>query len=458
MSVEELSNILSNFSLQESLTDSDSRIENNIDIDQESHLITNLTEQVTRLFEDNINSVTMSVRNTNVNPNVTNPAAAEVFKSEYLNCIPEFDGNPNELGRYLSVCESILTSFYDHARPDSFHNIYLLNSIISRLKGNARLVINIQDVTSWNELKIILTRNFADQRDETCLNRDLVLMKQLPNEKVQQFYDRVLNILNLLCSYVNCHETTDPAKQLKRELYQNLALKTFLSGLREPLGTTIRCMKPTSLAQAMQFVTQEDNALYFQTFSGKNSVKPPEIARNFSNENNVIGKHNWFPNANQRSHNPFPSQPIHLQPRHNIQQRFPTNIPAFRTPQQNRNVFRPNPQYRNFSNPTPMSGVSVQKRPNDHYSKPSTSHNPPIPSQFPQNNQKHYHNSRNHLVFEELNNTETNENFQTNEYQDYNDFNEEPYLLDNDVTDNLTYTNENLQENFQNVTLEEKTA
>lgn len=28
------------------------------------------------------------------------------FKPEYLKCVPEFDGNPNDLNRYLSTCQS----------------------------------------------------------------------------------------------------------------------------------------------------------------------------------------------------------------------------------------------------------------------------------------------------------------------------------------------------------------
>lgn len=54
-------------------------------------------------------------------------ANPEGFKSEYLNCVPVFDGNPNELERYIYICEFILATFYD---PESFLNVYFLNSFI----------------------------------------------------------------------------------------------------------------------------------------------------------------------------------------------------------------------------------------------------------------------------------------------------------------------------------------
>lgn len=283
---------------------------------------------------------------------------SEKFNADYIKCVPEFDGNPNELARYLSVSESLLTHFYNKENPGCFQNIYLLNSLISKLKGNARVVINVQTVNSWNDLKLILTRNFADQRDETCLNRDLVMLRQNGNENPQQFYDRCLHLLNLLCSYVDIHEHTEDAKNIKRDLYQNLTLKTFLSGLKEPLGTTIRCMKPSNLSQALQFVLHEENVQYFQKFSyksttmshsqGKQQIQPKcNFPQNsFSNSN----RPQYFPNQNR-----FQVQPVQQPMVNNQFNKFPFNTPTFRKPVNNTtNVFKPN-QNKQFTKSTPMS-------------------------------------------------------------------------------------------------------
>ena len=109
------------------------------------------------------------------------------FKPEYLNCIPQFDGNPNDLNRYLSVCQSIVDAFYQPNDPNNFQNIYLLNCIIGKLTGNAKLILGTQNVETWSELKTILSRHFADQRDEACLNRDLVMLRQQNSEKPNEF-------------------------------------------------------------------------------------------------------------------------------------------------------------------------------------------------------------------------------------------------------------------------------
>ena len=111
------------------------------------------------------------------------------FSPEYLECVPDFDGNPNDLNRYISICDALINEFYDQNNTASFQNVYLLNSLISKLSGNAKLVVNIQSVNTWQDVRNTLTRNFADKRDETCLNRDLVMLRQNLNEKPQQFYE-----------------------------------------------------------------------------------------------------------------------------------------------------------------------------------------------------------------------------------------------------------------------------
>lgn len=305
------------------------------------------------------NILISKVNNFNL-PNLTNFDMAQ-FKPEYLSCIPQFDGNPNDLNRYLAVCQSIIDTFYNVNQPNDFQNIYLLNSIISKLTGNAKVVLGTQNVTTWGELKSILSRHFADQRDEACLNRDLVMLRQQINEKPSQFYDRIMHILNLLCSYVDLHENSDTAKLLKRNLYNDLALKTFLSGLKEPLGTTIRCMRPKDLPEALQFVTEEYNINYFQNISKISHPKQP--TQQFRATQPMFQPRN-VPFSTFNSHTPhnhfsqnqsFPSQPIPIRPDYSrIPNRFPTNSQVFKNRPSNTNVFRPN-QGKPLPPPTPMS-------------------------------------------------------------------------------------------------------
>lgn len=62
------------------------------------------------------------------------------FKPEYLQCVPQFDGNPNDLNRYLTTCQSLIDNFYNVSNPLDFQNTFLLNSLIGKLSGTAKIV------------------------------------------------------------------------------------------------------------------------------------------------------------------------------------------------------------------------------------------------------------------------------------------------------------------------------
>lgn len=195
------------------------------------------------------------------------------FDVAYLKCVPQFNGDSNELHRFLRISDQIIETYYDRVNQNNFRNVYLLNSLLNKLEGNAKVVVNINKVDNWDELRNVLIRNFSDRRDEACLNRDLSNLKQKFNETANQFYDRCLHLLTIICSYVKIHEVNQNDIDLKRELYNKLTLKTFLAGLRDPLGTTVRTMKPVDLAEAISFVNEEENIKYMQQQGSQNYSK-----------------------------------------------------------------------------------------------------------------------------------------------------------------------------------------
>lgn len=427
-SIIDLSNRNKNTNQERSFSNSDN---NRFDID-----VSGLELTLNRLKEKR--ELIFNSLNSNSNSDTLQFETMSQFKPEYLNCVPQFDGNPSELNRYLATCKSLIDNFYDINNRNSFQNIYLLNCLIGKLSGNARLVVNVQNVSTWEDLKETLNRNFADRRDETCLNRDLVMLRQNSNESPQHFYDRVLEILNLLCSYVDAHETAAIAA-VKRDMYMKLALTTFLSGLREPLGNTIRCMRPKDLAEAIQFVTQENNLKYFQNHGSLNPnksqiLRPKQPVANFQSmppQSNQWAMPRFNRNFNSHtSHNqfntPFPSQPIPIRPNPNFRpQRLPTNSEVFGKPKQN--VFRPN-QPKPLPNPTPMS-VCTQN---------TFKQNIPGPS----GQQNQYYQQRPKFHVEELYNAELDESYEEYPYDPYYESN---YYFNPDTT-----AQTHLEPNFTN--------
>lgn len=371
--------------------------------------------------------------------NTVNMAVTPNFDTKNLCIVPEFDGNPNKLHRFVKASESLLLHYFDVNNPNNFQNTLLINGILNKLQGKAEEVVAIHGATnSWEEIKNSLILNFGDQRDENCLNQDLVNLRQRPGESPQKFHEKVLTLLNTICNYIDlkCEETE---RKAKREFFTKQALKTFLAGLRDPLGPMIRAMRPNSLAQALQFIIEEDNIKHYQSPNNFQNLRKPN-PQNFSThqqfyrsqnrpiltQQQYIHPQNSQTNSQNNSnfkYQQFPSVPINLQRNPNfVPQRFPTNSQVFKRSQ----------NYQQ-NKPTPMSissSLNSKQRTQRNFQNTSfqnTSQKPDFISEelF---NTEHYDNGQENIEFDEnieIDNPEEDfpnydfpENFQTDAFSE----------------------------------------
>lgn len=285
-----------------------------------------------------------------------------------MQIIPNYDGNPNQLHRFITTCELILTKYYDVTNPDCFNNSMLLHQILNKIQGKAEEIVNINGVNSWEQLKSVLLKNFGDQRDENCLNRDLVNMKQ-ENESPQDYYNRCMHILNTIINYINLHENVEAVKQCKRNFFQAQTLKTFLAGLKEPLGTTLRAMRPHDMPTALNYIKEEQNIKYFQKANNTQNInKQSEVVMPSCNNKQLP----YFPRFPQ----PYKPMPIYpnrqFLPPHfrnisrpsNPNNYFPKFNQSWNRPQyNNKPAFNNGNSYKQFNSqpkPEPMSGISYR--------------------------------------------------------------------------------------------------
>lgn len=291
--------------------------------------------------------------------------SAQKFDLKNLNIISPFDGNPCELYNFLKVSQTFLTIYFNEEDPGCVQNLLLFEGIKSRLEGRAREVISIYGANTWDEIKSVLTQNFGDQRDENSLNRDLVNLRQT-NETPQQFYEKIMSILNIICNYIEIHNVDNNIKISKKNFFTQQALVTFLAGLKEPLGSTIRAMRPKCLATAMQFIVEENNIRYLQKthISNNQSVNQSAIKKhifqhkpqqNYFQTNNTprFAQPNFQSQFNNFQSPKFPTGPINVHARTNHpQQKFFTNQQTFKKSQ---NVWKPGQNNQQQTKSTPMS-------------------------------------------------------------------------------------------------------
>lgn len=334
----------------------------------------NIDEESSNLLDNDISLVTPS------NSLVTmaqDPDA--IYKA--LRHLPEFDGNPNVLTRFVKLCDEIVTRFVSSTPGSELNNLCILNGILNKITGPAASRINANGIPdNWTGIRNALVNNFSDQRDETALYNDLSLASQ-GNSTPQEFYDHCQTLFSTIMTYVTLHETLPTTIEAKRELYKKLTKQAFVRGLKEPLGSRIRCMRPASVDEALQFVQDELNVIYMQqkyTFSSeKKSHQPTQIPRlppvvasamPAMPSLPVARSYNFQPSNNWQQTMPPQQQPwkpnLHtnnFQPRMSnmptrTQQIFRA-MPSGYNPQNNSFRFIPRNQTPN-QGPRPMSGVS----------------------------------------------------------------------------------------------------
>lgn len=206
-----------------------------------------------------------SNRDLNVNlpeTNMSSDLIDQIYKA--LRLLPEFDGNPNILTRFIHLCDQLVAQFVRNGPEYNLSNLSLINGILNKVTGSAARTINSNGIPeTWTGIRSALINNFADHRDESSLYNDLSLLTQ-GSGTPQEFYEKCQNLFSIIMTYISLHESVSSTIEAKRSLYKKLTLQAYLRGLRDPLGARIRCMRPESIEIALEFVHEEMNTMYMQ--------------------------------------------------------------------------------------------------------------------------------------------------------------------------------------------------
>lgn len=319
------------------------------------------------------------LRPARLNINMAQPVAGYPvgFHTSLLNEIPQYFGNPSELSEYIRAVEDIVFQFRQPNDPGAYINRLLLSSARNRLKGAALEVVTGQIYNSWEELKETLINNFGDQRSELNIRIDLSRMRQSPKESPIDFYNKIRSLLAILNSKISLGPEQQIIKEYKILDSKSLALKTYLGGLLEPLGSFLRSRAPQNLETALTFVKDELDTRYFQNI---NRVQPqqridtinqpiqnkfPQQRPNFTPNFQSYQQRPGLQPNHQAMYNQRPQFRPNFTPNYqvnpNIQpQRFPGIRPNFGRP--NQNVFAPKPNFQPQNRPEPMQASTIKKR------------------------------------------------------------------------------------------------
>lgn len=299
--------------------------------------------------------------------------AVPVLQKDFLNIIPDFRGDVEQLPRFISVGDKLVGRFYNAQDPADFQNEYLLCSLMAKIKDDAQIQISNCVINSWQDLKTALLATYADKRDIFTLTIELTQLSQKSSESSFDFYNRIMQNLNLQSAYIATKVQAD-SRATMQSFARDLGLRVLLRGLREPVGPLMRTRDPKNLSDALNILT---NDFQIDSLTGRNHTLPntqkrPDMKFTYKQQN-FSNKFNQQPStshaSNQNTGNTFQRQGNQQNP--NWNRNFQTknnfnnnsNSTNWRQPQtssgnQRQNVW--NKTETNLPKPTAMSAQTLR--------------------------------------------------------------------------------------------------
>lgn len=188
-----------------------------------------------------------------------------------LKMIPEFNGDRNQLHRFITCCDIVGASVTSQVQTAQF-----LNVIKCKLTGTAYNVIKYRDFLDWASLKLELQNQYLERRTIAQLQRELLGNRQQPNEDIRTFANRLERLtadLNDACIASEGEEATHVIQNLNNKS----CLKAFQEGLLEPVKIIIKASRFTTFNEAVESAVEEERIInqnkLFSKFQTKNDKK-----------------------------------------------------------------------------------------------------------------------------------------------------------------------------------------
>lgn len=164
------------------------------------------------------------------------------FEYAHIQLLPEFDGSSScSLDYFIARCDSFLTNFNRIATAPHavLINEFLFNVVKSKLKGEARCILDVEANSSYPKLKEKLVRKYGDVKNEQILLKEISNCFQKYDEPYAHYHER---LDSLTSRYKNLCKInySDQILELKLNEIEALSLNTFKAGILEPYRSYLR--------------------------------------------------------------------------------------------------------------------------------------------------------------------------------------------------------------------------
>lgn len=171
--------------------------------------------------------------------------------------IKPFNGSRSELNTFLQNGNSA----FQLAQPNQKPHLFLY--IVSQLSSDVVNEIELEDVSSWTQLKEKLKTYYGKIMDLTQLHEELETIRQGSNESVTDFYKRLEKLKNAcITAEDNQCEDSNEFSGLKKAILRT-ALRRFILHTKPEISQMLRARDITNLNEAFSMAIQEEKILNY---------------------------------------------------------------------------------------------------------------------------------------------------------------------------------------------------
>lgn len=308
----------------------------------------------------------------------------------FADFLPTFQGNPIHLESFTNECDTFYNTF--GKTTDTTINHFAFTILKSKLRDDAANYIMCRpDLNTWPLIKKAIRSHFGDRVDRQTLTREFLHMSKNRNENILDFLDRVRQIKSRIDIKIST-DSSIPADRKSLVIDQNEAnaVDVLLINVDDNLRNILELKETKKLTDAEDIITKHFyNRQRITSIQEEHKTKHPNPQRimtakpvnppfnpfntprlNYFNTNSFPKPTSFQqqPNYSINRQSYFPSQPINIQPRPQIDKKYFTNEQVFGKP---RNVFASQANFKPTYKPEPMSTTSRISNPNTQLNKSS---------------------------------------------------------------------------------------
>lgn len=179
---------------------------------------------------------------------------------DIVKSLREFSGNPNEFSSWKKSVDRILKIYETIRGTPKYYGI--LSVIRNKIVGQADTALESYNTPlNWIKISRCLIMHFADKRDIGTLEYQLTTLIQ-NNNSISEFYQLVYQHLSLILNKLACLEMSEESLAIMTQTYRQIALDTFIRGLKGDLSRLLSIREPQDLPQALHLCLKIDNMNY----------------------------------------------------------------------------------------------------------------------------------------------------------------------------------------------------